>query len=125
MKPTLKAPGIDRLKQSYVKLLSKFAFKFNLRRYTKATTMTAGMAMPAHSRRPTSAPRRPTSTSPHLQHVPEAEPGQQFHFQLNLSCFQLHLHRFMLSLSRFRLNLNRFQLNLSRYQLNLNRFQLY
>ena len=33
IKPTLKAPGIHRLKLNYVKLLSNFAFKFNLRRY--------------------------------------------------------------------------------------------
>jgi len=86
----------------------------------KATTMTAGMAMPAHSRRPTSAPRRPTSA--HLQHVPEAEPGQQFRFQHNLSRFQLNLSRFQLNLSSFQLNLNRFKLSLSRFQLNLSRF---
>jgi hypothetical protein len=33
MKPVLKAPGTERLKQKYDELLSKFAFKFNLRRY--------------------------------------------------------------------------------------------
>jgi len=32
MKPTLKAPGIKLLKLKYVKPLSKFGFKFNLRR---------------------------------------------------------------------------------------------
>ena len=39
MKPTLKAPGkrLDkRLKLEHVKLLSNFAFNFNLRRYIKA-----------------------------------------------------------------------------------------
>ena len=36
IKPTLKAPGIDRLKLNYDKLLSNFAFKFNLRCYTEA-----------------------------------------------------------------------------------------
>jgi hypothetical protein len=35
MKPTLKAPGTQSLKQKYDELLSRFAFKFNLRRYTK------------------------------------------------------------------------------------------
>ena len=34
--PTLKAPGIKRLKLKYYELLSNFAFKFNLRRYTSA-----------------------------------------------------------------------------------------
>ena len=35
IKPALKAPGTTRLKLAYDKLLSKFDFKFNLRRYTK------------------------------------------------------------------------------------------
>jgi len=34
MKPMLKAPGTKRLKLKYIKLLSRFAFNFNLRRYT-------------------------------------------------------------------------------------------
>jgi hypothetical protein len=33
MRLTLKSPGTERLKLSYVRLLSIFAFKFNLRRY--------------------------------------------------------------------------------------------
>ena len=33
IKPVLKAPGTTRLKLKYGKLLSSFAFKFNLRRY--------------------------------------------------------------------------------------------
>ena len=32
--PTLKAPGSNRLKLKYDQLVSSFAFKFNLRRYT-------------------------------------------------------------------------------------------
>ena len=36
---TLKAPGSKRLKLGHEKLLSNFAFKFNLRRYTKAWGM--------------------------------------------------------------------------------------
>jgi len=36
MKPTLKAPGTKRLKLKYDVPLSNFAFKFNLRRYSKA-----------------------------------------------------------------------------------------
>jgi len=36
MKPTRKAPGTKRLKLKYGKLLSSFAFKFNLRRYNVA-----------------------------------------------------------------------------------------
>ena len=35
IKPTLKAPGTKRLKLECDKPLSNFAFKFNLRRYTK------------------------------------------------------------------------------------------
>ena len=35
---TLKAPGPEYLKLEYDKLLSTFAFKFNLRRFTKART---------------------------------------------------------------------------------------
>ena len=34
-KPVLKAPGTMRLKLSYDGLLSKFTFKFNMRRYIK------------------------------------------------------------------------------------------
>jgi len=33
MKPTLKAPGTERLKLKYDIMLSSFAFNFNLRRY--------------------------------------------------------------------------------------------
>jgi hypothetical protein len=35
MKPTLKAPGSDRLRLECDKLLLNFAFNFNLRRYNK------------------------------------------------------------------------------------------
>jgi hypothetical protein len=34
IKPTVKAPGTKRLKLKYDATLSKFAFKFNLRRYS-------------------------------------------------------------------------------------------
>jgi len=34
IKPTFKAPGAKRLKLQYDKLLSSFAFKFNLRCYS-------------------------------------------------------------------------------------------
>jgi hypothetical protein len=37
MKPTLKARGCKRLKSAHEKLLSKYIFNFNLRRYTVAT----------------------------------------------------------------------------------------
>ena len=36
IKPTLKAPGSKRLKLQYDELLSRFAFKFKLRRYMVA-----------------------------------------------------------------------------------------
>jgi len=36
IKPTLKLPGTKHLKLKCGELLSTFAFKFNLRRYTKA-----------------------------------------------------------------------------------------
>ena len=41
IKPTLRAPGIKRLKLKCDKLRSTFAFKFNLRRYTKAAAQVA------------------------------------------------------------------------------------
>ena len=37
IKPRLKAPGTRRLKLQYDELLSTFAFKFDLRRYTKGS----------------------------------------------------------------------------------------
>ena len=49
MKPTLKAPGSKRLKLEHEKLLSNFAFNFNLRRYTE-------VAPPAPSPAPAPAP---------------------------------------------------------------------
>ena len=36
IKPALRVPGTKRLKLKYYKLLSSFAFKSNLRRYSKA-----------------------------------------------------------------------------------------
>ena len=39
IKPTLKAPGTKRLKLNNDKLLSNFAFKFNLRRYIEAALL--------------------------------------------------------------------------------------
>jgi hypothetical protein len=41
IKPTLKAPGTKRLKLKFEKVLSNFAFKFNLRRYTKVNALAA------------------------------------------------------------------------------------
>jgi len=35
IKPTLRAPGTKRLKLQYYEMLSRFPFKFNLRRYNK------------------------------------------------------------------------------------------
>jgi hypothetical protein len=37
IKRTLKAPGTERLKLTYDKVLSSFAFEFNMRRYTTAS----------------------------------------------------------------------------------------
>jgi hypothetical protein len=39
IKPNLKAPGIKRLKLKYDKLLSSFAFKFNLHRFNMVHAM--------------------------------------------------------------------------------------
>ena len=39
IKPTLKAPGRTRLNIKYDEPLSNFAFKFKLRRYSKAGTV--------------------------------------------------------------------------------------
>jgi len=49
-----KAPGMKLLKLKYDNPASKFAFKFNLRRYTKGaqimqlTTLTGHSALPSH-----------------------------------------------------------------------------
>ena len=40
IQPALKAPGTERLKLIYDGPLSNFAFKFNLRRYTKSEVWT-------------------------------------------------------------------------------------
>jgi len=46
IKPTLKAPGIKRLKLEYDVLLSNFALKFNLRRFNQGDgTYTASYAV--------------------------------------------------------------------------------
>jgi len=51
IKPTLKAPGTQRLKLEFDDLLSTSAFKFNLRRYTKVTmTMTTRSSAGAYTR---------------------------------------------------------------------------
>ena len=44
IKATLKAPGSKRLKLKHDNLLSHFAFRFNLRRYTKAKSHPAPVA---------------------------------------------------------------------------------
>ena len=41
VKPTLKAPGPERLRLDFDRLLSNFAFGFNLRRYTVAQLQSA------------------------------------------------------------------------------------
>jgi hypothetical protein len=43
-KTTLKTPGTKRLKPEYEELISNFAFKFNLRRYTEAGESEVGRA---------------------------------------------------------------------------------
>jgi hypothetical protein len=43
IKPTLKAPGIKRLKLKCAEALSNFAFKFNLRRYTERAAAVAAL----------------------------------------------------------------------------------
>ena len=42
-KPTLKAPGTERLKLKYEELLSNFGIKFDLRRYIKDVMMSSGV----------------------------------------------------------------------------------
>jgi len=53
IKPALKAPGTERLKLKYDVPLSSFAFKFNLRRYTKVPTegVSVRQLKEPHSRR--------------------------------------------------------------------------
>ena len=51
IKPTLKAPGTKRLKLKYDKLLSSFAFNFNLRRYyTCASDSDCFAQFPCHGK---------------------------------------------------------------------------
>jgi hypothetical protein len=47
IKPELKPPGIKLLKQKCDTLLSKFAFKFNLHRYSMAAALDVSGAMAA------------------------------------------------------------------------------
>jgi len=60
MKPTLKAPGTERLKLKYDEPISNSAFKFNLRRYNPGTPMhwLQPLNAPSLSRTP-SVPRAP------------------------------------------------------------------
>jgi hypothetical protein len=44
IKPTLKAPGTKRLKLKHDEVLSKCAFKINLRRYTQPAARAAAVA---------------------------------------------------------------------------------
>ena len=48
MKPMSKAPGTERLKLKYDKLLSSFAFNFNLRRYNVARSRLPPNVIVAH-----------------------------------------------------------------------------
>jgi len=50
MRPMLKAPGTKRLKLKYHKLLSSFAFEFNLRRYSTATSTSSCTATSRRAR---------------------------------------------------------------------------
>jgi hypothetical protein len=50
MNPTLKAPGTKRLKLKYDELVSNFAFKFNLRRYTMGLSGCADTKAGAYTR---------------------------------------------------------------------------
>jgi len=67
IKPTLKALGIKLLKLRYEELLSKIAFKFNLRRYTMAARAAATAARSPAARSPAAefpATRSPAAASP-------------------------------------------------------------
>ena len=75
IKPTLKPPGMKRLKLKHDGLLSSFAFKFNLRRYTEECGRICGRGTPAAAataaldnrtagRTPRRAPTARRSTSP-------------------------------------------------------------
>jgi len=48
MKPKLKPPGTESLKLKCDDLLSNFAFKFNMRRYIKASPTPKPKADPLH-----------------------------------------------------------------------------
>ena len=45
IKPTLKAPGTERLKLKYEEQLSNFGFKFKFRRYSMATEHPSNVAI--------------------------------------------------------------------------------
>jgi hypothetical protein len=49
IKPTLKAPGTQRLKLQHDEVLSSFAFHFSLRRYTTARASEQGCTAPISS----------------------------------------------------------------------------
>ena len=71
-KPTLKAPGYNRLKLEYDELLSNFAFKINMRHNSKGTTRTCSRLPPPTPRRPPPAPtpRTPPLPLPPLTNKP-------------------------------------------------------
>ena len=57
IKPTLTAPGTKRLKLQYDSLLSNFAFKFNLRRYTMPTAVAVARSFPLYTAKSTKVGR--------------------------------------------------------------------
>ena len=73
MKPTSKPPGSKRFKLEDEKLLSTFAYNFNLRRYTLAARRArqpgpdarGGGGLPAMDRRAAAAPPRRRVSAPH------------------------------------------------------------
>ena len=64
IKPTLKAPGSERLKLKCDDLLLNFAFKFNLRRYSAGSTCAAAATRPTSSATKTRGRRRCRACAP-------------------------------------------------------------
>jgi hypothetical protein len=89
IKPTLKAPGSKRLKLRYDEPLSKFAFNFNLRRYSAETALEYLMKSPPKLQQGKAVhvdPIKPELKAPRTQRLKLQcdEPLSRFAFNFNL-----------------------------------------
>ena len=103
IQPKLKAPGTKRLKLKYDNLLSSFAFKFSLRRYTQARAeaeVAAAASAEAASRREA----RLTEQRGEAVHVTPIKPKSKVHKSKRLKL----KHDELLSNFAFEFNLRRY-----------------